>query len=269
MDAILLDLSLAYSTFEYPILTAFMTLVLCLTGAMFASFTGLVVHRIGHLSEDDSILYAISFPPSRCEECGRRLGLIDLIPVIGWVIRRGRCPDCRYSVPKIYPIIEAILGVCTAAIPLIVRDFDWWVLSLVILLWAGFLVAWIDYEHHIIPEELTWFLLFAGLLMTPAVFDVYDRIIGAALCAAAMWFAMFAIGIVTKENTHAGGDVAFAAVAGAWIGVQFVPWYLLILSALYILHAFPLRLRGIKWVPMGPSLVLALLISMLILLCLF
>jgi prepilin signal peptidase PulO-like enzyme (type II secretory pathway) len=222
------------------------------------SFTGYIVHLIAGLSEDEELIYSIFNPPPHA-----KLNVLYLVPFYGLTTRVG--DGASNTSFGIYSIMQLVMGILTASIPFLVGDFDWWAFSFIILLWCGFLIAWIDYEHHIIPEELTWFLLFAGLLMSPAVLDVYDRICGAALGAFSMWMAMFVVGLLKRENTYAGGDVSFAAVAGAWVGVFFVPWYLLILSVIYICHTAPLRLKGVKWVPMGPALVLALLISMLIL----
>lgn len=250
MDAVIENLSMVYSS-NYTIGTLIMSLIFFLIGGMVASFTGLIVHRMESVSEDGSLLYAISFPPSHCEGCQRRLNILELIPVLGWLVSGGKCRSCNYKVPWTYPAIEALVGVCTVMIPLLVQDFNVWTISLLILLWVGLLTAWIDIEYHIIPEEITWVLLFIGLLMSPAVPDVYDRIIGAALCAFVMWMSMFLLGIIMRKNLYAGGDVSFAAVAGAWVGVEFVPWYILILSATYVAHSLPQRLKGIVWVPMG------------------
>lgn len=258
MSAILSDLSLEYSSNGYSLLTLLATAALFFAGSFVASFTRYIVCLIRGLSEDDSMVCSIFTSPSRLN-----LHLLEIVPFYNCMNRKKT--EFSTSSFRFDPLFQISIGIFTAAIPFYVRDFDWWVFSFIILLWTGFLIAWIDFEHHIIPEELTWFLLFAGLLMSPAVFDVYDRILGAALGASAMWTAMFVVGFLRKENTYAGGDVSFVAVAGAWVGVQFVPWYLLILSAIYILHSAPLRIRGVRWVPMGPSLVISLLISMLIL----
>lgn len=258
MSAIFSDLSLAYSSMDYPLLILLMSIILFVAGATVVSFTRYIVYLIGSLSEDETLICSIFSPPSHV-----KLNVLHLVPFYGPMVRGG--DGSSHTSFGIYAIMQLAMGVLTASIPLLVGDFDWWVSSFTILLWCGFLIAWIDYEHHIIPEELTWFLLFAGLLMSPGVVEVYDRICGAALGAFSMWMAMFVVSLLKRENTYAGGDVSFAAVAGAWVGVFFVPWYLLILSVIYICHTAPLRLKGVKWVPMGPALVIALLVSMLIL----
>ena len=263
MDLIIQDISLAFTTLEYPVTIIFVSIFLFLFGAVLASFTGLVVHRLGHLEEGDSVLYAISVPPSHCESCGKRLGFLELVPVLGWVISKGKCSDCGYSVPIKYPFIEALLGISFAAIPFIVGDFDWWVLSFGLVLAIGFMIAWIDLEHHIIPEEATWLLLFSGLLISPASYDIFDKVVGAAVCTAAMWLSLTVVGMLKGEDTHAGGDVAMAAAAGAWVGIGMTPVFLFATSLVYTCHAGLERYHGRKWTPMGPALTVSLLISLI------
>lgn len=255
MEALLQDISYAYMSWESPFLLIMVTTFLFFFGSVFASFTGLVVHRLGSLSEDESLLRAITFPPSKCEDCGSRLSAIDLIPVLGWILTRGTCRQCGYKVPIKYPFIEFCVGALIASIPFVVADFSNVTVILILLVLTGVFIGWIDNVHQIIPEELTWFLFFVGLLASPVVPEIYDRALGATLCITVMWLSLAIVGIMKNKNTHAGGDVALAAVAGAWVGFGLAPWFLLVTAVFYGLHAGYQRIKGEVWVPMGPAMV--------------
>lgn len=245
-----------------PALAILLYASLWLAGGVFASFAGLVASRIGSVDEGGSALRAVSVPASHCDGCGRRLGVADLVPVAGWLLSRGRC-RCGSRIPAVYPASEMLVGTATAAAPFLLGDgaaaAAW-----IFLLWAGTLVSLIDLKEHVIPEELTWAVLFAGLLLSPFESDPWLRSAGAAACCGAMWLSLSLAGWLRGLDARAGGDVAMAAAAGAWTGLGGSPAFLLIASAAFILHAAPARLRGIEWVPMGPSLVVALLAAVVL-----
>lgn len=246
-----------------PGLNAVAAAFLWLAGAVVASFSGLVADRIGSVGEGESVLAAISSPPSRCDGCGRRLGFLQLVPVAGWFACRGRC-GCGARVPWRYPVAEAIAGTATAAMPFLTDGFGPMTVGAVFLLWAGILVSWIDAKEHVIPQGLTWTLLFAGLLASPFEAEASARIAGAATCCGAMSLSLAAVGWMKGIDARAGGDVALAAAAGAWSGMQGTVPFLLLSSVCFIAYAAPFRLRGVEWVPMGPALCFGLLASVLL-----
>lgn len=221
-------------------------------GAVVASFSGLVATRLGHVQEGESVLRAISYPPSHCDGCGRCLNAIDLVPVVGWVVAGGRC-KCGGQISALYPAAEMSIGIASAAIPLLV-GFNYTAICLIGILWAGVLASWIDFVEHIIPEEITWPLLFLGLLVSPFEHDPWARAAGAAVCCGAMWASLAAVGWLRGIDTRAGGDVALAAAAGAWLGVEGTAAFLLLSSVVFVSYSIPSRLRGDIWVPMGPAL---------------
>lgn len=245
-----------------PVLNAIALAFLWMAGAVVASFSGLVADRIGGVEEGGSVLAALSSPPSRCDGCGRRIPAVNLVPVFGWLACRGKC-GCGAKVPARYPLTEALAGTATAAIPLLADGAGPWTAAGIFLLWAGLLVSWVDVKEHIVPEELTWAMLFAGLLASPYEPDVFVRVAGAATCCAAMWLSLACVGWMKGIDARAGGDVALAAAAGAWIGMQGTVCFLLASSLSFVAYAGPLRLRGVEWVPMGPALCFGLVVTFL------
>ncbi len=82
------------------------------------------------------------------------------------------------------------------------------------------------------------------------------RILGAMLAFFVMYLSMLITGLVKKEDVFAGGDIALATAAGAWLGLEMLHLFLLITSLSFISYALPLRLKGMRYSPMGPALAL-------------
>jgi leader peptidase (prepilin peptidase)/N-methyltransferase len=224
-------------------------------GAVMASFGGVVVERLPHQLgwRDDPITdLTIWGPSSRCDHCQRRLSAIDLIPVVGWLLCRGRCPGCGGAVPVVYPVMETLCAVVSGLIAAQgVSVQTLWTLG---LLWAFWIVAWIDAKETWIPEVITLPLTLLGLLFSPFQDDPYARIQGLALGCVLVWSCFWLVGRAKKVEAMSGGDLAFVAMMGAWIGLGGVFDYLLLSVVIFLAYAIPLRLRGVDWVPMGPAL---------------
>lgn len=242
-----------------PVAVIAVTVLLFAAGAAFASFAGLAASRLGSVPEGASVLAALSRPPSRCDGCGERLPAWALVPVLGWLAARGR-HSCGARVSPAYPAAEFLAGTATASAPAVAGGLGTEAACLILVGWTCLLASWIDVREHVIPEELTWTLLFAGLLVSPFEPDAWTRAAGAALCCGAMWLSLAAVGWARGIDTRAGGDVALAAAGGAWLGLSGAAPFLFAASVLFVIHAMPARLRGVEWVPMGPALSLALVV---------
>ncbi len=96
----------------------FISLLLFLLGASIASFAGLALHRLRARPAGQSAWAALS-GRSRCDGCGAQLTALELVPVLGWLLARGRCARCGYRVPAIYPASEALAGGGLVAILLV------------------------------------------------------------------------------------------------------------------------------------------------------
>ncbi len=125
-------------------------------GAVVGSFLNVVVYR---LPAGESVVH----PPSRCPSCGHRLGPLDMVPILSWIAFRGRCRYCGAPVSARYPLVEALTG---AAFAMAAWLFPYAGPELV-LLWAfaAFLIAlsFIDIDHYILPDGLTYGGLALGL----------------------------------------------------------------------------------------------------------
>jgi leader peptidase (prepilin peptidase)/N-methyltransferase len=235
-------------------------------GATLTSFGRLAVmrlpHQLGWREDADSSL-SISSPPSRCDGCGQRIRWPHLIPVLGWCLARGRCPDCGMRVSPLHPLIELSGGLgWVAALAWFGPSAQGWAAC---LLWQVLLfLAEIDWRETWLPSVVTYPLFWAGLLLSPFELSLEARAWGAFLGCSLMWFAMAMVSRLRRMDVFAGGDIALCTAAGAWLGFPRMPQFLLLSSLLFIVLALPARRRGQLMVPMGPALAAAFLLCLVL-----
>jgi leader peptidase (prepilin peptidase)/N-methyltransferase len=190
-----------------------------LFGLIFGSFLNVVIYRV---PRGESIVA----PRSRCPSCGTTLGALDNIPVVSYVVLRGRCRTCQAPISAQYPIVElstAALFAGTAA-----RFGSSWALPAYVVLAAGLLVlAAIDLEQGKLPKQIVYLvtaLVGALLLLASGETGDWRRLVIAA-CAGAAWFGLFFAINAVNPRWLGFGDVRLAFCLGlslGWLGVGYV-----------------------------------------------
>jgi len=236
-------------------------LLVFLLGASVGSFAGFLASRW-------PVSPADLWDRSRCDGCSRRLNLVDLIPVVGWLLRRGRCPRCGGRIDPVYPLLELAGG----AIGLFALFGAPFVQPLYVLAvgWTLLILAAIDLKTFLLPDTGTLGLILAGLavaMVDAQLVGPFEAAWGALLGFAALW-AIGALYERLRGQTGLGlGDAKLMAAAGAWLGPWGLPQLLLIASWSGLLFALLLRLSGRKLdaktaIPFGPFLGLGFLIGL-------
>lgn len=189
-------------------------------GSVYGSFLNVVIHR---LPREESLVR----PRSRCPRCGKAIAWHDNVPILSWLILRGRCRRCRKAISPRYPLVEAATGALAAGLALRWPGDLRWLGGSVLACGALLAVALIDWDTFLIPDELSLGLAAAGIAFAP--FNPYYA--GAswplalwwsargALAGFAMAWAIAAIGeALLKKEALGGGDVKLLAGVGAWTG---------------------------------------------------
>ena len=214
-------------------------------GAMLGSFLNVVVHR---LPRRESLIV----PGSHCPHCGVPIRAWDNIPILSFLVLRGRCRVCRRPISPRYPLVEATAGILVAASWLRMDSLLTFAAAAVFSL---ILVAifFIDLEHQIVPNALTYPGLLLGLILAVP----QDRI-GNALLTAAGAGAFFLLIAIISRGGMGGGDIKLAAMMGAFLGWRAVAVALLLaftLGAVVGLLLMGLGRRSRKDpIPFGPAL---------------
>jgi len=180
-------------------------------GLVFGSFLTVVVHRI---PAGESVLR----PRSRCPACGTPIRNVDNIPVVSWVLLRGRCHSCRARISAVYPLTELATGALFAGIAL--RHPDWWVAAL-LAPFLGILLALsvIDIRTKTLPNKIVY-----PSLLVVAPYLVVARLSGGGvdLADAAIGFAAYGGGLLLvaliSPRGMGMGDVKLAALIGLTLG---------------------------------------------------
>lgn len=235
-----------------------------MAGANFASFAGVVAHRLPHssgMTRDDAESGVSLWARSRCDACGAPISALALVPAIGWLVCRGKCPSCGSKVPVAYPVVEMATAVLSAGIAWALGPTEscFWALAAI---WALLAASWTDLLTEWLPDRILMPLLLAGLLGSPFEPDALSRNEGMASASVGMWALMALLGRAKGVDAMSGGDIFLAAAAGAWVGIQGIPAFFLITGVAFFVH-FTWALRtgagrarmegGSRFLPMGPA----------------
>lgn len=219
------------------------------------SFAGSVVRRMPRGRP-------IVWSRSACENCQRRLPPLEMIPLLSFVVLRGRCRGCGVSFGTFPLIMEvAALGIACAAIAFRTNTVEVWLSC--VLGWTLLTIAWIDAEHMRLPDALTLPLLLVGLASAVADPEVLsERAAGAALGYLAFQGVALAYRLLRRRTGLGGGDAKLMAVAGAWLGWQLLPLVVFFAALGGLVWAMWLHLCGQEIgrntrLPFGPFLALS------------
>lgn len=234
-------------------------------GVCVGSFLNVVIHRLPAVALDPeaSIWQALSQPRSHCPHCHHRLPARHLVPLLSWLMLRGRCAFCQQTIAWRYPLVE----VGTGALWLLCAAH--WGVGLEAALWAVFAstllaLAVIDAQTTLLPDALTQPLLWLGLLASQQqwlALPLSEAVAGAMLGYAALWLVATVFERLTGKVGMGAGDFKLLAALGAWLGPLALLPLVFMASAVGALLGWLLQRRGLLPpegpVPFGPFLALA------------
>jgi len=191
-------------------------------GAIVGSFLNVVAYR---LPRGESLAH----PPSRCPSCGKPVKPYDNIPVLSWLLLRGRCRHCKQPISARYPIVEAGTGLLCALVVLVKGADEDAIIGIVLVLLLV-PVTLIDLDHHLIPNKITY----------------PGAVLGIALVAA-----------IVQRRGMGMGDVKLAFVLGVYLGRAVVPAIFVALIAGALVGALIIARMGVEkgrkaGIPFGP-----------------
>jgi len=243
----------------------FLLAVAFVGGAVVGSFLNMLVWR---LPRGESIV----FPPSHCPKCNARLHTLDLIPILSYIMLRGRCRYCGEKIEPRYLFVELASSTLTLLLfyRFLIYDYE----PLLLLLYLPFTFALIaifvtDLQHYIIPDELSlftigWGILLDGIMIWQGEKELIAGFLPQSIISAlAMGLLIILIDLIGrkifKQESMGGGDVMLAAGMGACLGWQnaLVAFFIAVLIG--AIWGVALIARGKRewktYIPFGPFLV--------------
>jgi leader peptidase (prepilin peptidase)/N-methyltransferase len=201
-------------------------------------------------------------PGSACPHCGHVITPLENIPVLSYLILRGRCSSCRRPISIRYPVVELTTALLSVAVSLR-YGFTVQAVAALVLTWGLVALSGIDLDHRLLPDDITLPLLWLGLLLN--VFTVYTGIIPALFGTMAgylvLWTVYHGFRILTGKEGMGHGDFKLLAAIGAWTGIQMLPFTLVVASLAGAVVGGARILAGraqrSEPIPFGPFLALA------------
>jgi len=208
-------------------------------------------------------------PRSRCPKCGAAVRAWQNIPLLSYVLLRGRCAGCSAPIGLRYPAVEAFTALASMLVAWRFGVTPEAVAALV-LTWTLIALSVIDIDHQLLPDSLTLPLLWLGLLLSlwhetaggTVLFQTpREAIIGAAAGYLALWSVYHLFRLVTGKEGMGYGDFKLLAVLGAWLGWQMLPLIILLSAAVGAVVGIALMIvtrrgRDVP-IPFGPYLAAA------------
>jgi len=176
--------------------------------------------------------YNLIVPRSACPSCGAQITALQNIPVLSWLWLKGKCARCDARISSRYPLVE----VSTAVLSGLVAwkfGFTYHAAAALLFTWALIALCMIDFDHQILPDDLTLPLLWLGLLLSlfgGRVLPVtpHDAIIGAIAGYISLWLVFHLFKLATGKEGMGYGDFKLFATIGAWLGWQMLPLVILL-----------------------------------------
>ena len=250
-----------------------------LIGLLIGSFLNVVIYRLPKMMENEWRSQCLSLlepkkeqapvtplnlatPGSRCPHCDHRIRPWENIPLLSYLLLRGRCSSCKSHISIRYPIIEFVCGLLTAVVAWHF-GFGWQALAAMVFSWSLIALTMIDFDHQLLPDNITLPLLWLGLLLSVGglFVDSHTSLIGAAAGYLALWSVYWLFKLLTGKEGMVYCDFKLLAVLGAWMCWQMLPVIILLSSVVGAVVGITLILsrgrdRNIP-IPFGPYLAAA------------
>ncbi len=222
------------------------TILAAAVGLIVGSFLNVVIHRLPQMLERgwaaqcaemrneevaEAPRYNLMVPRSRCPSCGHGITALENIPVLSWLVLRGKCSACSAQISARYPMVE-ILGGLLAAAAIWKFGPNWAGLAACGFLWTLLALTFIDFDTQLLPDNLTLPLLWGGLLAN--LFDLFvplrDAVVGAMAGYLVLWTIYWLFKLIRGKEGMGYGDFKLLAGLGAWLGWKMLPLIVLLSS---------------------------------------
>jgi leader peptidase (prepilin peptidase)/N-methyltransferase len=224
-------------------------------GLCVGSFLNVVIHRLPRMMEaqwraecaalaaDDAAgaagapstlpppaeTYNLLQPPSRCPSCAAPIRAWQNVPVVSWLMLRGRCANCRAPISFRYPAVEIVAGIAAV---LMAWRFGPTAAALAAMafVWALLALTFIDLDTQLLPDDITLPLLWLGLLVNAfgTFVDLRSAVFGAVGGYLILWLVYWGFRLLAKKEGMGYGDFKLLAALGAWTGWQVLPFIVLV-----------------------------------------
>ncbi len=251
-----------------------------LFGLIMGSFLNVVIYRLPVMMEQEWRSHCAEFlgtpeqqqesadrfdlvvPRSRCPHCGHKISALENIPVLSYLVLRGKCSACGAPISIRYPLIESLSAVLSVAVAWHF-GLGWQMAGALLLTWALIALSFIDFDTQLLPDSITLPFLWLGIGLS--LFGLYTEttssVIGAMAGYLVLWAIYHLFKLLTRKEGMGHGDFKLLALLGAWLGWEMLPLVVLLSSVVGAVVGVALILirgqdRNVP-IPFGPYLAIA------------
>ena len=262
--------------------SALFAAVVALLSLAIGSFLNVVIHRMPKMIERQWRIevaesggqtapaeprYNLMVPRSQCPACAHAITAMENVPVVSYLLLRGKCAGCGKRISPRYPLVELLTAVLSGFVA-VHFGFSWNTAAALLFVWAMIALAFIDLDTFYLPDDITLPLLWAGLLfnVNGGFVDLQSAVIGAIAGYLSLWSVFWGFKFATGKEGMGYGDFKLLAAIGAWLGWKMLPVVIMLSSFVGAIIGISLiacarQERGSP-IPFGPYLVLGGLIAM-------
>jgi len=227
-----------------------------LLGLLVGSFLNVVIHRLPKMMEREwrmqcaelneplndeaaqdsskaaaTAVYNLHTPRSACPHCGHQISALENIPLLSYLVLRGKCRKCGSHISLRYPIVEAVSGILSAYAA---WHFGFGVAAIaaICFIWVLIALTFIDFDTQLLPDDITLPLLWLGI-----IFNLYgtfttlsNSVVGAIAGYLVLWSVYWLFKLVTGKEGMGYGDFKLLAAIGAWLGWSMLPLVIMLSS---------------------------------------
>jgi len=222
--------------------------VIAALGLVVGSFLNVVIHRLPVMLEknwrrecqafldlepeaDPGQPYNLLVPGSHCPQCKRPIRPWENIPIVSYLMLKGRCAGCGMPITFRYPAIEALTAVISIAVAWHF-GVTWQTASALLLSWSLICLSFIDFDRQLLPDAITMPILWLGLFLS--LFNLFtdstSSILGAIFGYLCLWLVYHLFRLATGKEGMGHGDFKLLALLGAWLGWSMLPTVVLLSS---------------------------------------
>ena len=257
--------------------------ILCFTllGLIVGSFLNVVIYRLPIMLERawqlsveaysqtkvdqdaESPPFNLSFPSSHCSACLSKIKPWQNIPVISFLLLKGKCANCKTPISYRYPCVEILTALSSGIVAWHYMPSIGLVLAALIFSWCLIALTGIDYDTYLLPDNITLPLIWLGLIVNHfgGFTSLENALWGAILGYLSLWSVFWLFKFFTGKDGMGYGDFKLLAAIGAWLGWQALPLIILLSSLVGAIIGISLiifrRQDKDKPIPFGPYLAAA------------
>ncbi len=252
-------------------------------GLMVGSFLNVVIYRLPVMMAREEKMYAweilhgeteggdnnpfkitetfnLMFPGSHCPNCGTHIRFWQNIPIVSYLLQRGRCVGCGTKISIRYLLVELLCGALSILVVLRYPD-PWQLIFALLLTWALLAMIFIDAEKQLLPDVITlpfmWLGIIAACIHGGLFVSLHTSVIGAIVGYLALWSVYWVFRLITGKEGMGYGDFKLLALLCAWQGIAMLPFILFFSAVTGLIFAMINRIGRSIPMAFGPYLAIA------------